>query len=59
MPCWWVQTTSDESMANMRIAVTKVDGDAIPVLQNIVSVPCKTRLFIFKERVPSLDGGCR
>jgi hypothetical protein len=50
VPYWWVQTTSDESMANMRMAVTKVEGYAIPLLQNIASVPCKTRLFILKEK---------
>ena len=50
VPYWWVQTTSDESIANMRMAVTKVDGDVAPVLQNTESVPCKTRLFIFKAK---------
>ncbi len=48
VPYWWVQTTPDESMANMRIAVTKVDGDTIPVPQNTVSVSCKTRVLVFK-----------
>ena len=54
VPYWWVETTSDNEKANMRMASMKCpEDDAIkyPVLQNLRAIKENERLYIFKEKV--------
>ena len=47
-PFWWVRTTPDESLANMRYASTKAEGLTITILQNSKKLAKHDKLLVYK-----------
>ena len=51
IPFWYVKTTSDATIANMRYASAKVDDDlAVTILQNTRALAPFERLLVFQEK---------
>ena len=47
IPYWWVETTSDESVANMKTMQIKFDEGYVPAMTNSVAVKMDSKLFLF------------
>ncbi len=58
-PFWWVEKTTIEEDANMKLVSVKVDDVSFPALQNIRALHKKEKLFLYKpkEVKPPLQGG--
>ena len=49
-PFWWIESTPDEELVNMKLVAVTLGNIEVPVLQNIRSLKAHGRLFVHKPK---------